>query len=372
MSRPRLTILKRSEPLRIGVLPITDCAPLIYAQEAGLFEKYGLEVELRRETSWANILDKVISGELDAAPAPATLPFLVNLGLESDPCACVSAMVLNLQGNAILLSAELWEQGAREAASFRDRIYASWGKRTYTFAVTSPYSLQHLLLRRWLKSGGIAAESEVRVVVVPPEQLFPTLKLGYIDGYCASEPWISVAVEAGAGRCVVTGAELAPMHPENVLMVRQSFARGRSEEHECLLATLLESCALCDLLPVRRLLCELLAHPQYINAPAESLQPGLIGPFESGGFPLPDALQLTVFSQQNANDPNDDKAAWIMAQLYEALGNSIFHWSPGRSPVLKNVFRRDIFDCARSRVRAQNKHETQNQAENLALVNEPA
>ena len=87
MSRARLDVLKRKEPLRIGFLPVSDCAPLVYAAEEGLFEKYDLEVQLQRETSWSGVRDKVIHGDLDAAHAPATLPFLANLGLESDPCA---------------------------------------------------------------------------------------------------------------------------------------------------------------------------------------------------------------------------------------------------------------------------------------------
>jgi ABC-type nitrate/sulfonate/bicarbonate transport system substrate-binding protein len=83
---------------------VTDCAPLVYAQEAGLFARYGLDVELRRETRCADLRDKVIYGELDAAHVPGPIPFLANLGIESDHCSCVSSLVLNLQGNAITVS----------------------------------------------------------------------------------------------------------------------------------------------------------------------------------------------------------------------------------------------------------------------------
>jgi ABC-type nitrate/sulfonate/bicarbonate transport system substrate-binding protein len=41
------------------------------AQELGLFEKRGLDVELSREIGWATIREKVICRELDAAHAPA-------------------------------------------------------------------------------------------------------------------------------------------------------------------------------------------------------------------------------------------------------------------------------------------------------------
>ncbi|MBC8097586.1 MAG: ABC transporter substrate-binding protein, partial [Akkermansiaceae bacterium] len=103
----------KSRPLQVGFIPDCDCAPIVVAKESGLFEKYEVAVELRRETRWASIRDKIIHGELDAAHAPATLPFITNLGVESDQCACVAGMVLSLQGNAITISKELWELGVR-------------------------------------------------------------------------------------------------------------------------------------------------------------------------------------------------------------------------------------------------------------------
>lgn len=353
MSRAKVQILRRREPLRLGFLPVSDCAPLVYASEAGLFEKYDLDVQLSRETGWAAVRDKVIEGELDAAHAPATLPFLANLGVETDPCASVSGLVLSLQGNAITISRQLWSQGVRDAQSLRERIYESWGKRTYTFGVVFSFSSQELLLRRWLTSAGIIPEIEVRIVAIPPAQMFPTLKLGYIDGYCVGEPWTSVAVQAGAGVCLATSTELAPRHPEKVLMVRQSFAAGRAEEHERLIAALLEACAWCDRPENRPLLCDMLANPAYVNAPAECLKAGFLGPFECGGIQLVNPLDLTIFHNDNANVPSDDKAHWLMDELYGLLKLSVFrNRNLDHAPVLKNVFRRDIFERARELLNA--------------------
>jgi hypothetical protein len=52
--------------LRVGFVPLTDCAPLVMAQELGLFERHGVPVHLSREIGWATIRDKIIYGELDA------------------------------------------------------------------------------------------------------------------------------------------------------------------------------------------------------------------------------------------------------------------------------------------------------------------
>jgi ABC-type nitrate/sulfonate/bicarbonate transport system substrate-binding protein len=274
---------------------------------------------------------------------------MANLGLESDPCACVSALVLSLQGNAITISRQLWDQGAHSAETLRQRIYQSWGKRTYTFGVVFSYSPQEILLRRWLQSAGIIPEAEIRIVPIPPAEMFPTLKLGYIDGFCVSEPWTSLAVQAGAGVCVASSAELAPFHPEKVLMVRQSFAAGRAEEHERLVAALLEACAICDRPESRPLLADLLAHPLYVNAPAECLEAGLAGTAVRGEQAEPHSTGLSIFHRHNANEPGDGKARWLIDQLYDLLRHSVFkHPNLDRTPVLKNIFRRDIFERAKA------------------------
>jgi len=325
----------RGGPLRLGFIPVSDCAPLIVARESGLFEKYELEVELRREATWTHIRDHVVYGMLDAAHAPATLPFLANLALESDRCACVTGMVLSLQGNAITVSRELSDLGVRDAATLRDAVYGNWAKRTYTFAVPSFHSPSHIILRQWLRQGGVVPEVEVRIVSLPPTQMFPTLKLGYIDGYCAGEPWASLAVAAKVGIRVAASPDVAPLHPEKVLIVRRDFAEARANEHERLIAALLEACAFCDRAKNRALIAEMLSQPCYLNAPAECIARGLAG--------------LDIFHRRNANDPTDAKAAWIIERLYDTMEESVAQPPAARrAPVLKNIFRRDIYQSAKA------------------------
>lgn len=348
-TEPGPPMTEPNRPLQIGFVPDGDCAPLVVARESGLFEKYELDVQLQRETRWANIRDKIIEGELDAAHAPATLPFITNLGIESDRCACVAGMVLSLQGNGIVVSHQLWNEGVRDARTLRDTIYAKWGKRTYTFGVVFPYSPPYVLLRHWLKLGNIVPHVEVRIVVLPPAQMFPMLKLGYIDGFCAGEPWTSLAVESQAGVCVATSEELAPQHPEKVLMVRRDFADERAEEHERLIAALLEACAFCDQPENHALVAEMIAKPQYVNAPADCLKLGR----DASEWPAqkPAAAPLTIFHKNNANAPTNDKALWVLEQLYAMIEQSALPLPHlDRTPMLKNIFRRDVFDRARAKV----------------------
>jgi ABC-type nitrate/sulfonate/bicarbonate transport system substrate-binding protein len=342
-------VKEKGEPLQIGFVPDGDCAPIAVARESGLFDKYELNVQLRRETRLSNIRDRMIEGELDAVHAPATLPFITNLGIDSDRCACVTGLVLSLQGNAITISRHLWDEGVRDAKTLRDLIFRNWGKRTFTFGVVFPHSPAFLLLRRWLREGHVSP-SEVRIVVVHPAQMFPTLKLGYIDGFCAGEPWTSLAVEAQAGVCVATSRELAPLHPEKVLMVRHDFAETRASEHERLIAALLEACAFCDQPANRPLISEMLAQPQYVNAPTDCLK-NILGIEEIEAQPEPESTPLHIFYKYNANDPTDDKAMWVLGHLYEMIEQRALPLpATGRTPMLKNVFRRDIYQRARAAV----------------------
>jgi two-component system, oxyanion-binding sensor len=343
------TITEKGEPLQIGFIPDGDCAPMAVARESGLFEKYELDVQLRRETRLSNIRDRMIESDLDAVHAPATLPFITNLGIDSDHCASVTGMVLSLQGNAITVSRHLWDEGVRNGKTLRDLIFRNWGKRTFTFGVVFPHSPALLLLRRWLREGCVSL-SEVRIVVVHPAQMFPTLRLGYIDGFCAGEPWTSLAVEAKAGVCVATSRELAPLHPEKVLMVRSDFAAQRASEHERLIAALLEACAFCDQPANRPLISEILAQPQYVNAPTDCLK-NILGVEDLADRPESDAAPLNIFYKYNANDPTDDKATWVLGHLYEMIEQRALPLPPsGRAPVLKNIFRRDIFQRAKAMV----------------------
>jgi ABC-type nitrate/sulfonate/bicarbonate transport system substrate-binding protein len=332
----------------LGFVPLTDCAPLVMAGELGLFEKYGLRVALQRELGWASIRDKIIFGELDAAHALAAMPVAATLGLGSIRAECLTALVLNLHGNAITLSDELWRRGVHDGASLREEIKRCRGQHVLTLGVVSPFSSHRHLLRQWLAAHGIDPERDVRMVAVPPPQMAPNLKVGNLDGFCAGEPWNSTAVQSGAGWCVAVSAELAPGHPEKVLMVRRDFAEQRAEEHCLLVAALLEACAYCDHSGNMDHVIATLARPEFVATPAALLVRGLSGEMDFGHGRLRTVPDFCIFHHNNANEPSRDKAAWTLdlvrvsglcrepAELSFALG--------------RGVFRQDLFEQA-SRLR---------------------
>jgi ABC-type nitrate/sulfonate/bicarbonate transport system substrate-binding protein len=348
--------------LRLGFVPLTDCAPLVVAQELGLFKKYGLRVVLSRELGWATIRDKVIHGELEAAHAVAGMPVAATLGLNSVPCDCLTALVLNLNGNAITLSQDLWNRGVRDGATLRAEIARSRGKKVFTFGVVYSFSSHHYLLRNWLTAAGIQPDQDVRIVVVPPPQMVSNLKAGHLDGFCVGEPWNSVAIRAGEGSVVAISAELDPHHPEKVLMVRREFAEQRDQEHTTLIAALLEACAYCDQPANHEHIVSILARPEFVNVPADVLRCGLSGKFHYTRSESRSISDFCIFHRHDANEPSADKAGWVIRNLRTSgTGKDV----PQLNAALgRKLFRADIFTAAQKlQISSKPDHEKNNDSQ---------
>jgi two-component system, oxyanion-binding sensor len=308
----------RGRSLRVGFISLTDAAPFVVAQECGHFARHGLQVELQREIGWATIREKIIYRELDAAHAPAAMLWSAQLGLGCPPCEVLTALVLNLHGNAITLSRALWDAGVRDRAALHLHAIGPRARQPLTFGVVFPYSSHHLALREWLRAGELEAERDVRIVVVPPAQMFRNLAAGTIDGFCAGEPWNSLAVREGAGWCPTWSAALHPGHVEKVLMVTRQFAEDRADEHARLVRALAEAAAWCDEPQNREPLAEMLAAAAYLNLPSRIIAPALLGRFDCGHGRVESVPEFFVFHRGDANVPTGEKAAVLQRALITA------------------------------------------------------
>jgi len=332
-----------TRPLRVGFLALTDAAPFAVAEERGLFAKHGARVQLSREVGWATIREKVIYGELDAAQSPAPMLWATSLGLDSAACAVTTGLVLNLNGNALTLSEQLWAAGVRDAATMRDEARGRRGERKLTFGVVFNFSSHHLLLRAWLREGGIDPDRDVRIVVVPPAQMFRNLAAGTIDGYCAGEPWNSLAVREKIGWCPTWSSAQQPGHIEKVLMVTERFAENQPAEHAALISALFEACAWCDKPANREPLAQLLARAGYVNQSAHILLPALTGVFDCGHGRTEAAPDFHVFHAGGANHPTTAKATAIQQELIKA---TLLPAGSATDQLPRRLFREDIFNQA--------------------------
>ncbi len=304
--------------LRVGFIPIIDCAPIVLAEELGAYERQGLEVEIKREVSWANVRDKLALGVLDASHILAPLPLALTLGVDSVRAPVISAMTLHVNGNALTLSQSLWremEEAAPDlvssghaglvakalAAVVRKRAAA--GAMPPVLASVFPYSAQNYMVRLWLASAGLDPDRDVRLTVVPPPHTVAHLSGGVIDGYCVGEPWNQRSVVLGIGRVALTGPDIWKGMPEKVLGTTEAFAVENPETLKALIKAVLEACQWLDEPGNRAEAARLLSSPRYLNTPAEVL---------SRTLDLPD---FHLFHRNFANFPWRSHADWFLAQM---------------------------------------------------------
>lgn len=269
------------QPVRIGFQPLVDCAPLLVARELDLFKKHGVKVDLSCEVGWATIREKLLYGQLDAVHAIAGLALAMRLGLSNPACQVVAPFVFNLHGNAITLSRDLWNRGVRDAASL-NKLIRSTPTRRFTFSTVSRFSSHYFLLRQWLIAGGIDVEKDVRIVVLPPTQMVGNLEAGLIDGGCVGEPWNSAAIARGTGWIAATSEQLAPSHPEKVLLTTEKFIHSHPDEVAAIIAALREACAFCDEPDHRLQVANILHSSGYFGVGEDILKRSLVGPLDLG------------------------------------------------------------------------------------------
>lgn len=333
--------LHRTRSIHLGFIALSDAAPIIVAHEHGLFSRRGLDVTLRREVGWATLRDKVIYGDLDVAHGLAGMLVATQLGLGCPASDVLTACVLSENGNAITLSRTLWEAGARDAASLRAEVRRRHGERKLTFGVVFPWSSHHLMLREWLRAGGVEPDRDVRVVVVPPAQMYRNLAAGTIDGFCAGEPWNSLCVREGAGIVAACSVSQDMGHMEKVLLSSARFATARRDEHIALVSALVEACAWCDEPQNRVELLPLLARPEYLNVPESVLAPAFVGPFDCGGGRPAPATEFIRFAREETNVPSPARGASLIRRM--AASGLIPADAAEDANLPRRLFREDIY-----------------------------
>jgi nitrate/nitrite transport system substrate-binding protein len=302
--------------LKVGFIPIIDCAAVVMAEELGAYERQGLEVEIRREVSWANVRDKLALGVLDASHILAPLPLAQTLGIDSVSVPMINAMTLEVNGNAVTLSAGLWreiDEAAPELAARRPldahalaAVVASRRARSappIVLASVFPYSVQNYMLRLWLSSGGLDPDRDVRLTVVPPPHTVAHLSGGVIDGYCVGEPWNKQSESLGIGRIALTGLDIWRGMPEKVLGTTEAWAERHPETLKALIRALIEASLWLDDPANRPEAARLLSSPRYLNMPADVMARTL----ERPGF--------HVFQKDAANFPWRSHADWFLKQM---------------------------------------------------------
>lgn len=309
----------QARKIKLGFIPLTDCAPLVVAKELGLFAKYGVDVELSKESSWANIRDKVLNGELDGAHCLYSMPFSVYTGIGGKPGSEIKiAMTLNNNGQGITLSKDFCGLvGFKEVNKVSAALKKIEARKQVTFAMTFPGGTHDIWLRYWMAAAGINPKS-VGIITIPPPQMVANMKVDNMEGYCVGEPWNGVAVAQGIGYTHIASQDLWNNHPEKALVVNSKFSKNNRSDLKKVMKAVIEACKWLDVMTNRKKAATWLTKPYYVNAPLAVIQARLQGSNDLGcdlGVQKYKDNYMRFYNNGIVNTPLKSHSMWFMAQF---------------------------------------------------------
>ncbi|MFK0087595.1 CmpA/NrtA family ABC transporter substrate-binding protein [Pseudomonas sp. NPDC090755] len=302
--------------LDIGFMALSDCASVVVAATQGFAQPYGLSLNLKRQSSWAGLRDKLVSGELDAAHSLYGLIYAVHLGIGGIGATDMSVLMgLNQNAQGINLSPALQRQGVTTPEALKRFVHQSSSK--LTFAQTFPTGTHAMWLYYWLASQGIHPLHDVSSVVVPPAQMLAHLQAGRIDGFCVGEPWSASAVDQGQGFTLACSQSIWPDHPEKVLGCTRAFVEQYPNTARALVMAILAASRFIEQSPEnRRSTAQLLSGKAYLDTSLRSIEPRLLGDYHDGlGNRWHDPHALRLHDQGRANLPYLSDGMWFMTQF---------------------------------------------------------
>ena len=179
-----------AEKVKIGYLRIVMSLPTFVAQEEGLFEKKGLDVELIPFNSGTAIIDALVAGRIDvnacgaitgywfaAQNAPGKFKIFLTYGTPSIENPSFVAIV---KKDSPL-------KGLKDLK----------GKKVGTFPGATSIALARAIIRTQMDPEGVIFTE------LPPPNLISALAAGQIDAYFAPEPFGMIAISKGVGRHLV-------------------------------------------------------------------------------------------------------------------------------------------------------------------------
>ena len=290
--------------VRVGFIPLTDCAPLAIAALKGFDKKYGISLQPSKEASWAAVRDKLVAGELDAAHILYGMLYGLELGIAGKPQQMANLMTLNRNGQAITLSSDLQAQGVSDGHGLK-RLIDQEAPGSYTFAHTFPTGTHAMWLYYWLANAGIDPFADVRMVVVPPPQMVMNMRIGNMVGFCVGEPWNARAINDRIGFTAATSQQIWADHPEKILGARSDWVARYPNTARALVAALLEAQRWIEASADNtRETARILARRAWLNTKEQYLSGRMLGEYDNGiGKRRRDAHPMRFFQQGEASYP---------------------------------------------------------------------
>jgi nitrate/nitrite transport system substrate-binding protein len=330
--------------VKLGFIPLTDCAPLVIAKEMGFFAKYGVDVQLSKEASWAVVRDKILNGEIDGAHCLFSMPFSVYTGIGGKAGSEMKiAMILNNNGQAITLSKDFCGTvGYNDIKHVAGAVKTVQSRKEVTFAMTFPGGTHDIWLRNWLAAAGVSSKS-VGIITIPPPQMVANMKVDNMEGFCVGEPWNGVAATQNIGFTSIATQDIWKNHPEKALVVNKAFSEEGKEDLKNVMKAIIEACKWLDVMSNRKKAALLLSRPNYVNAPVQIIEARLMGSTDIGcdlGVKKYKDDYMLFYNNGATNTPKLSYGIWFMAQ-YMRFG--MISTAPSYKAVAQKLIMSDLY-----------------------------
>jgi len=360
--------------LTVGYVPVNDCAPFAIAWKKGFFRKYGLNVQLNREASWATSRDGVIFGRLDASPVVSGAVTNARIGAEGARHAPLcAAMTIHRHGNAMTMNKAMWDFGLRPWHEYNGNL-EEFGKQFRAFfdsqapenrvwAVVLSSAIYEYFVRYISAAAGVDPFKEFRVIIVPPPQMVTNIRIGAMQAYMVAEPWNTRAIQGnlGVGFTFVQGKEVWLGHPDRLLGVMQSFIEENPKTYYSLVKAMVEACQYCSKPENRSEVSALLTERSFTGAKPKKgaidkfTRPAIVGDYNYGGFDGKDRTiqseDATIFYDIPNNLPQipgnhstfmwQSQSIWLMTQA--ARWGQIKEVPKNAEELAKKAWRTDLY-----------------------------
>jgi nitrate/nitrite transport system substrate-binding protein len=332
--------------VKVGYIPLTDCASVVIASVMKFDEKFGIKIILSKEASWSAVRDKLLNGTLHAAHVLYGLVYGVHMGIGGQKKDMSVLMTLSNNGQGITLSNQLKDKGVTEGNALKKLLDSE--KRDYTFAQTFPTGTHAMWLYYWLANYGIHPLNDVKMITVPPPLMVAQMRMAHIDGFCVGEPWNNRAIYDKIGFTAATTQDIWPDHPEKVLGCTAEFSQQYPNTSRALIMALLEASRYIDTMSNRHEVSEIIAARAYLDCPVEVIDRRMAGEYEDGlGRQWDDPHYMKFYNEGMVNFPYLSDGMWFLTQ-HKRWG--LLKEDPDYLAVARQINQIELYQQAASRI----------------------
>lgn len=207
----------KSTTVRVAYAPVVLNLPAYYAQEHGLFEKRGIDVDLNVFGSANDMINAVVAGQIDAVTGVSLVPIL---NLEKQYPGRVRVVL-----HSRMTDSSPFDGIVVKSGSSIHTIAGLEGKKLGIF----PGTTAHNLMRALLKKHEVDPD-KVKFVQLPPPSHLTALESGSIDALLAYEPTLTTALNGGNRRIFGSiYADLLSPNPISVTILSRKFEANHPE-----------------------------------------------------------------------------------------------------------------------------------------------